>query len=221
MSPKTVGGKKMQEMVTENETPKFTTERFYVEHILKHGMASLKRHINRYKWAASHLQNGWRVLDIGCGSGYGDPILLNVCQEVVGIDKSEEAINYANRKAVKMKYGERLKYSIIDVKDINGDESFAKFDAIVCIEMIEHIAKDEQYALLNSIKKRMKHDSLLLITTPIKGTNKVTEYHVHEMTKNEFGTLLDQHFESVKFDDSLKFGIPAGFVLAICSRARI
>src|SRR3990167_10024756 len=117
--------------------PRFTTERFYVDHVGQHGIGSLKRHINRYKWAASHLENGWEVLDVGCGSGYGDPILLNVAQSVVGADPSEEAINYAERKAEKTKIApSRLRYETADILFAGTGRTF---DACVCIEVIEHV----------------------------------------------------------------------------------
>src|SRR5512147_324988 len=82
-------------------TPAFTKERFYLEHAMIHGMPALMRHINRYKWAAAHCRRNDDVLNAGCGSGYGDYILLNACNSVVGVDISEEAIDYAKWKAEK------------------------------------------------------------------------------------------------------------------------
>ena len=70
---------------TEKPNVPFTKERFYMDHVGGHGIPALRRHVNRYKWAASHVPQGSSVLDAGCGSGYGDHILLNMAATVSGV----------------------------------------------------------------------------------------------------------------------------------------
>src|SRR5262249_57123529 len=54
----------------------------------------LNEHIARYAFAA-RLARGKRVLDAGCGAGYGSAELARWAQSVTGVDVSCEAIDFA------------------------------------------------------------------------------------------------------------------------------
>src|SRR6185295_3680369 len=54
----------------------------------------LNEHMARYVFAA-RLARGKRVLDAGCGAGYGSAELSHAADKVVGIDCSAEAVAYA------------------------------------------------------------------------------------------------------------------------------
>src|SRR4051812_20160464 len=54
----------------------------------------LNEHLARYTFAA-RLARGKRVLDAGCGAGYGAAELAHVAQAVMGIDCPQEAVGFA------------------------------------------------------------------------------------------------------------------------------
>src|ERR1051326_6605657 len=54
----------------------------------------MNEHMARYAFAA-RLARGKRVLDAGCGAGYGSAELARSAGTVVGIDCAAEAIEYA------------------------------------------------------------------------------------------------------------------------------
>src|SRR5947209_10327949 len=54
----------------------------------------LNEHIARYAFAA-RLAHGKRVLDAGCGAGYGSAELAHTAQSVIGMDISAEAVEFA------------------------------------------------------------------------------------------------------------------------------
>src|SRR5947209_13439233 len=54
----------------------------------------LNEHMARYAFAA-RLARGKRVLDAGCGAGYGSAELAHTAQTVVGIDVSPDAVTFA------------------------------------------------------------------------------------------------------------------------------
>src|SRR5215471_366889 len=56
----------------------------------------LNEHMARYGFAA-RLARGKRVLDAGCGAGYGGAELADVAACVVGADIAAEAIDFARR----------------------------------------------------------------------------------------------------------------------------
>ena len=192
--------------------PEMTTERFYMNHIGAHGVGSLMRHVNRYKWASSKLRKDDVVLDAGCGSGYGDFILLNNCKKVTGIDKSIEAIEFAKAKAEKMKES-RLIYCVEDLESIRFSY---KYDAIVNIEVIEHLNRMGQVKFMDWVSANICNDGIFLVTTPIRGTARTLEYHKDEFDKDEFKEFIGRWFESVEFDDNKKWQIQDNFLLAVC-----
>ena len=193
--------------------PAFTKERLYLEHAMGHGMPTVIRHLNRYKWAAFHLPKHAAVLDAGCGSGYGDYILLNSCDTVVGIDASKEAIDYAKWKAEKQKQN-RLRYECQDLSMLDLSETF---DAAVCIEVIEHLKEPQQRAFMGRMRRFLKDDGFLLITTPIKKNDgPMTHFHEREFTRNEFISFLSEHFTNVILHDPSFWKIPDNFLLAKC-----
>jgi len=53
-------------------------------------------HVARYALAA-RFAHGRRVLDLGCGAGYGTADLARVASSAVGVDLAPEAIEYAVR----------------------------------------------------------------------------------------------------------------------------
>jgi 2-polyprenyl-3-methyl-5-hydroxy-6-metoxy-1,4-benzoquinol methylase len=197
--------------------PEFTKERFYVDHVHMHGIACLQRHVNRYKWAVSLLKPGSVVLDAACGSGYGDFILLNAASKVVGVDVSQEAIDYAVAKAKKQNE-ERLVYSTVDVSELNYQN---QFDHVVSLETIEHMDKAKQEAFVSRVGIALKVGGSFLVSTPVKDSQPTTEYHSREMTRDEFHDLLVSHFMEVNYFDPEKYGIPKHFILAQCSGVKI
>ena len=70
---------------------KFTGERF----ILGQAVGDITiEHMQRYKSIISIIKDK-KVLDAACGEGYGSNILAQYATSVVGIDVSNEAVQYA------------------------------------------------------------------------------------------------------------------------------
>lgn len=195
----------------------FTKERFYPDFLMLYGMPLLQRHINRYKWATSKLKSEDLVLDAGCGCGYFDHILLNACRKVHGMDISGEAIAYARWKAETTKQ-DRLVYTIGDLQNVSS-ANLSRYDAVVCIEAIEHMEENGQHNFMSALKNIIP-DGKLLITTPKKG--KATgDFHKHEFTEAEFKVFLEKYFDIVSFDKSSDFKIPDDFMIAVCEKVKV
>src|SRR6185369_7078285 len=54
----------------------------------------LNEHMARYHFAV-RLARGKRVLDAGCGAGYGSSALAEVAESVTAVDIAAEAVDYA------------------------------------------------------------------------------------------------------------------------------
>src|ERR1035437_1514286 len=71
--------------------PEFTGERVIPGEV---DVDLLNEHMARYTFAA-RLSRGKRVLDAGCGAGYGSAELALAAESVIGVDVAAEAVEFA------------------------------------------------------------------------------------------------------------------------------
>jgi SAM-dependent methyltransferase len=146
-------------------------------------------HLARYLWT-SQLGEGRRVLDAGCGLGYGAALLARSgAAEVVGIDIAEEVV-----EAIGAAAPDGVRFAVADVRELPFEE--ASFDLIVCFEVIEHIDGQEQ--ALDELKRVLAPGGLLAISSPnpdiyVEGN----PHHVHELRPDELSQLLGARFPAV------------------------
>lgn len=123
---------------------KFTGERCILG---ESGKVLEAEHLNRYKFASEYIQDK-KVLDIGCGTGYGTALLALKAKKIVGvdIDISKEAINYAKNNYSK----KNIEFYVGNATNLNflKDE---EFDAIVSFETIEHMRQSNIYLIIIGI----------------------------------------------------------------------
>lgn len=100
------------------------------------------------------------VLDYGCGTGFLMPHLLRFNLKVTGVDYSEKSIASVNEKFKGRKNFEGA-FLVNDL--INKNQ---KFDAVIAIEVVEHLTDEFLDKEINSIKKLLKPEGLVIFTTP-------------------------------------------------------
>jgi 2-polyprenyl-3-methyl-5-hydroxy-6-metoxy-1,4-benzoquinol methylase len=188
-------------------------ERLYLDWPEFYGTETINRHLARYYWAASKLKSSDMILDAGCGSGYGSFILLGSCASVLGLDLSQEAVDYAVKKLDDGRWP-KLEYRHGDLSDLDLVETF---DAVICIEVIEHLEQECQEKFMSSLGNVITPGGHLIITTPARGEGATTEFHRHEFRRREFRRFLNRFFKCVKFDNPVDYKIPKNFMLATCS----
>lgn len=122
-----------------------------------------KVHQARYHLALSYVQPGARILDAACGVGYGARYLAenSLCEAVVAIDVSDEALEWAQRYF----RSEKLTYIQADLS-----EEFAtklpldQFDVITSFETVEHLKDDRSF--LTQVRRLLKPGGHLLLSVP-------------------------------------------------------
>ena len=197
-------------------------------------------HRSRYAFARQ-FASGKRVLDAGCGTGYGAAELAVHAREVIGVDCSQEAVEYARDHYVR----DNLKFEQGFCDRLPAADN--SVDLVIAFEVIEHL--NEWRKFLAEARRVLTEEGLFLVSTPNKlyygesredaGPN---PFHVHEFAYTEFrdelacvfgavSILAQNHGECIVFrplgihvDESAKLeaaeerveGDEAHFLLAVC-----
>lgn len=118
------------------------------------GYKKLGNHVKRYKFASKYCK-GLKVLEVGCGYGFG-ALLLNGEAEYVGVDIDHEAIKWAN--------GHINKGRFFLLENLEEMYSSAYFDIVISFEVIEHVSDPKN--LLNILKSNAKPNGKIIVSTP-------------------------------------------------------
>jgi len=199
----------------------------------------LNEHLARYAFAA-RLARGKRVLDAGCGAGYGSAELAGAADSVVGVDVAPEAIAFATAH-----------YQLPNLRFEQGSCTALPnpggcFDLVVAFEVIEHLT--DWRAFLAETRRVLAPNGQLVVSTPnrlyyteSRGPRGANPFHVHEFDFAEFcaellavfphvSLFLENHVEGVTFQphtpgNTLEVRVDAGepapdeshFFVAVCA----
>ena len=135
----------------------------------------------------------FRVLDAGCGSGYGAAYLagLDPALQVVGIDLSEEALAYARPRYG----GPNLHFAHGDCLTLEFADG--EFDLVMAFEVLEHLT--EPASFLQQARRVLRPSGHLLVSTPNRRyyseeRRYVNPFHTREYDASEFASLLEEFF---------------------------
>lgn len=148
----------------------------------------LARHRAAYVHAILNAR-GPRLLDLGCGTGYGTAELAEALApevQVFGLDRVRPA-STSRRNGARYLRG-----------DLHGIPlSSGSFDAITSFQVIEHLEDPTLY--LQAIARLLRPDGCAYITTPnVLTSDRVNPWHVHEYEAGELEAKLREHFGSVE-----------------------
>ena len=103
---------------------------------------------------------GARVLDVGCGAGILSEALAREGAEVVALDLAPELIDIAQLHLLES--GLKIDYRLQSVEAL-AEEVPATFDAITCMEMLEHVP--DPASVLRACASLLKPGGKLFVST--------------------------------------------------------
>lgn len=136
---------------------------------------------------------GRRVLDLGCGSGYGAARIAAVASSVEAVDVSEEAVAYAQRRYPR----DNVRYSTI-VPDAPLPFADGQFDVVLSFQVIEHVQDDVGY-LREAARVLAPRGTLVLITPDrrhrlLPGQRPWNRWHLREYSGDVLARLVEREF---------------------------
>lgn len=129
-----------------------------------HSLINDPRHLvfvlSRYKFCAKMLAGKELAVEIGCGDGFGIPIVAQTVKHLVCIDWDERNLEgCANR----LKHLKNVSYKKIN---LNEETLSLQADALFSVDVIEHIEPSNEHQFMNNLCSLMKKDSVLITGTP-------------------------------------------------------
>ena len=151
-------------------------------------------HLHRYAFAMELIKEK-SVLDIASGEGYGSNLLAQYAKSVIGVDISKEAITHSKRKY------QANNLTFIEGSTDNIPLKENSIDVAISFETIEH--HDKHQEMVTELKRVLKQDGVLIISSPDKlnysdRPNYNNPFHVKELYKEDFETLMKSNFEFIK-----------------------
>ncbi|HLC40689.1 MAG TPA: class I SAM-dependent methyltransferase [Methylomirabilota bacterium] len=152
-------------------------------------------HLARYRYAGGFAKGG-RVLDLGCGDGYGSALLAELARVVISVDVSERAVRDARQRYRR----DNLHFAVMDATELALASE--EFDLVCAFEVIEHV--DDREEFLVQLRRLLRPGGLLLLSTPNKrifspGMSKPPNpFHRIEFLLPEFSALLGRYFSHVE-----------------------
>ncbi|MBZ5610353.1 MAG: methyltransferase domain-containing protein [Acidobacteriia bacterium] len=153
-------------------------------------------HVARYAFARLYAKDK-RVLDAGCGTGYGSAELALDAASVTALDVDPQAAAYC-----------RANFPAANLRAVAASCTAIPFpanafDLIVAFEVIEHL-KDYR-ALLDECARVLTHQGLFVVSSPNKryyaesrANTGANPYHQHEFEPDEFESELARVFSNVR-----------------------
>lgn len=158
------------------QTTRLDDERTYPE---SPDAATFQHHLARYQFALSLLRGGERLLDTGCGAGYGTHLLSTHASSALGVDYSSDALDYARARY----RSPNLAFARMNCLQLALKESM--FDVIISFEMYEHLEKPHEY--LRECHRVLKPGGRLILSTPnrsswelhLRSIDTTYDYHIN------------------------------------------
>ena len=167
----------------------------------------------RYRAAAALIGRSQSVAEFGCGEGIGARILAAGRERYTGFDRDAEAIAIAARADL----ATAVAFHTTDVLDLATDAVRDAYDAIVALDVIEHLSESDGRRLVAIARGLLRANGVLVVGTPSRrfdhlASRQSRAAHVYTYRPSDLDALVGDHFRIVQSfgmqDTTLHLGHP-------------
>lgn len=175
-----------------------TGERMIVEHYRSspEDYVIYLMHIATYRFAEQY-SSGKRVLDYGCGSGYGSSWIARSAAHVTAVDVAADAIAHAGTQFA----APNLDFLTIDPAQPLPFADDA-FDTVLSFQVFEHVADTARY--LSEIRRVLAPGGRLVLVTPDRSTRLLplqkpwNRWHLKEYDGESLQRIVGTYFPDAR-----------------------
>lgn len=156
------------------------------------------KHLAAYLLFAKEFVNKRRVLEIGCGTGYGCNELSECASFIASVDVSKENILYCSNNYAK----DNLAFLLGDGTSLPFKAE--TFDTVMSFQVIEHIPKRSVLNYLRETKRVLRPGGVFVLATPnarlrlLPFQKPWNREHEQEYTGKQLKMLLTEVFQESK-----------------------
>ena len=158
-------------------------------------------HEGTYEWVAEHLvKKGMRVLDFGCGTGYGAALLAKAGASVDALDSSPAAIAYATANFG----GANVRFQVADLMGSLPEPCTpGSYDLVASSEVLEHVV--DPFVFVRRMADSVNDAGVCFVGTPNRlwsfehapEGHLLSPSHLMEFTPPALSALLRLVFDEV------------------------
>jgi len=152
--------------------------------------------LSRYKFCARILEGKETILEIGCGDGFGIPMIAQNAKYVLGIDVDDRLIN-GNRKRLKKIEG--IEFQKMDICKAVPNKTF---DGVFSIDVIEHLDPRLEKSFMYNSCKCLEDDGICIVGSPNiaakqHATRRSAIQHINLKSHKTLRELMNKYFKNV------------------------
>lgn len=152
--------------------------------------------LSRYKFVAKMLSGCRDVGEVGCGDAFGTPVVLQEVDKVTVYDFDPVFI-----ADIRQRFSERWPI-VAHLHDIIADPLPQRHDGLYSLDVLEHIARQDEHAYLSNLCGSLTNDGVLIIGSPSLESQAYASPqskagHVNCKSGAELRVLLGRYFKSV------------------------
>jgi len=147
----------------------------------------------RYKFVAKMLEGCKSALEIGCGDGFGAPVVAQSVGQLLCTDIDEATLK---DNAQRLSFVRNLRFEYFDFRERGYP---TQVEAAYCVDVIEHVFAQEEEAFMRHLAASVLPQGVAVVGTPNQTADRYASEnsrkgHINLKDHKSLRALLETHF---------------------------